>query len=324
MKLLVTGASGFVGTAFCKSFGNGQQSSQLSHASIHGVVRASSQTALLPAHVEPVVAKSLNDLAARQDVLSQVDCIVHLAARVHVMQDSVSDPLSAFRDVNTEATRELAIAAAKAGVQRFVYLSSIKVNGEGQSEPYTESSKPSPQDPYGTSKWEAECALQEVAADTGLEVVVIRPPLVYGAGVKANFLQLMRLVKRGIPLPLGGVNNARSLIYVGNLVDAIATCTVHSEAPGHTFLVSDGVDVSTPELIRNVAIAFNSSAHLLPISPDTLRFFGKVTRKSAAIDRLLGSLTIDDRSIRRILGWQPPYSLQQGLEATATWYSTTH
>lgn len=317
MNLLVTGASGFVGTAFC-------QAPQLSSTSIYGVVRAPFQIALLPPHVKPVVAESLNDLAARQDVLSQIDCVVHLAARVHVMRDAVSDPLSAFRAVNTEATRELAIAAAKAGVRRFVYLSSIKVNGEGQAEPYSEHSKPDPQDPYGISKWEAECALQEVAADTGLEVVVIRPPLVYGAGVKANFLQLMRLVKRGVPLPFGRVNNARSLIYVGNLVDAIATCATHQNAPGHTFLVSDGVGVSTPDLIRNVAIALNCSAHLLPIPPDTLRFFGKVTRESAAIDRLLGSLTIDDRKIRQTLSWRPPYSLQQGLEATATWYSTTH
>ena len=317
MKLLVTGASGFVGTAFCRS-------PQSQRMAIYGLVRSQDQTHLLPPHVTPIVAESLPDLATRQDVLSQVDCIVHLAARVHVMRDSVRDPLSAFRAVNTDATRELAIAAAHAGVRRFVYLSSIKVNGEGQDTPYTESSKPSPQDPYGISKWEAECALREVAATTGLEVVILRPPLVYGPAVKANFLQLMGLVKQGVPLPFGRVNNARSLVYVGNLVDAIFACVTHPAAPGHTFLVSDGIAVSTPDLIRNVAIALNCPAHLLPIPPDALRFFGKITRKSAAIDRLLGSLTIEDRSIRQTLNWKPPFSLQQGLEATATWYSATH
>ncbi|NDJ18719.1 UDP-glucose 4-epimerase family protein [Myxacorys almedinensis] len=317
MKLLVTGASGFVGTAFCLA-------PQLPHTSVYGVVRSDHQTQLLPPQVKPVIAESLSDLAARHDVLSQIDCIVHLAARVHVMHDSVSDPLSAFRAVNTEATRELAIAAAKSGVRRFVYLSSIKVNGEGQANPYTELSTPSPQDPYGISKREAECALHAVAADTGLEAVIIRPPLVYGADVKANFLQLMRLVKRGVPLPFGRVENARSLVYVGNLVDAISACAVHPAAPGRTFLVSDGVAVSTPDLIRNLAIALNSPAHLLPIPPDTLRFFGKITGKSAAIDRLLSSLTIDDRAIRQTLDWQPPFTFQQGLKATATWYNTTH
>lgn len=317
MKLLVTGASGFVGTAFCRS-------PQSQRMSVYGLVRSQDKTHLLPPHVNPIVAEFLPDLATRQDVLSQVDCIVHLAARVHVMRDSVRDPLSAFRAVNTDATRELAIAAAQAGVRRFVYLSSIKVNGEGQDAPYTESSKPSPQDPYGISKWEAECALHEVAATTGLEVVILRPPLVYGPAVKANFLQLMRLVKQGVPLPFGRVNNARSLVYIGNLVDAISACVTHPAAPSHIFLVSDGTAVSTPDLIRNVAIALNCPAHLLPIPPDALRFFGKITRKSAAIDRLLGSLTIDDRSIRQTLNWHPPFSLQQGLEATATWYSATH
>lgn len=312
MKLLVTGANGFVGSALCRTH-------HRETTEILAVVRSQGQTQYLPATVKPILS-DLTTLTTREDVLARVDCIVHMAARVHVMHDSVRDPLSAFRAVNTAATRELAIAAAKSGVRRFVYLSSIKVNGDGSSGAYTELSKPNPQDPYGISKWEAECALQEVAAETGLEVVILRPPLIYGPQVKANFLQLMRLVKRGVPLPLGSVKNARSLLYVGNLVDAIFACATHANAAGQTFLVSDGEDVSTPELVEQLAIALACDPHLLPIHPDILKFFGKITRKSAAIHRLLGSLTIDSSKLRQTLNWQPPYSLQAGLKATADWY----
>ncbi|NJR49061.1 MAG: SDR family oxidoreductase [Leptolyngbyaceae cyanobacterium CSU_1_3] len=317
MKILVTGATGFVGSALVRS--------SPPNTEIYGVVRSSDHN--LPEGVTPVLVNSLLDLTARADVLSEMDCIVHLAARVHVMHDTVSDPLAAFRAVNTEATKELAIAAARSGVRRFVYLSSIKVNGEGQPDdalasatPYSELSKPTPHDPYGISKWEAECLLHQVAIETGLEVAILRPPLVYGAGVKANFRQLMKLVKLGVPLPFGRVKNARSLVYVGNLVDAIFTCALHPAAVGQTFLVSDGVEVSTPDLIQHLATALGCPARLLPVPPEVLKLLGQMTGKSAAIDRLLGSLAIDSRKLGQTLNWQPPFSLQQGLKVTADEY----
>jgi UDP-4-keto-D-QuiNAc 4-reductase len=323
MKVLVTGATGFVGSALCRS--------PQSNTQFYGVVRSLDHN--LPRDVKPVLVDSLADLATCTEVLSEVDCIVHLAARVHVMRDTAIDALAAFRAVNTEATRELAIAAARSGVRRLVYLSSIKVNGEGQldcptpdAKTYSELSQPNPQDPYGISKWEAECALQQVAAETGLEVAILRPPLVYGAGVKANFRQLMKLVKQGFPLPFGRVENARSLVYVGNLVDAILTCASDPAAVGQTFLVSDGVEVSTPDLIQHLAIALGCPARLLPVSPGALKFLGQITGKSAAIARLLGSLTVDSSKLGQTLNWQPPFSLQQGLKATADEYlrSSSH
>jgi nucleoside-diphosphate-sugar epimerase len=320
MKLLVTGATGFVGTAFCRSLD--RYAAQFPQAVIHSVVRDPEQIHQFPPKVQSVVAKSLLDLCQRQDVLDRMDCVVHLAARVHQMRDAATNPLAEFRAINTEATRQLAIAAAKSGVRRFIYLSSIKVNGDGQSEPYTELTKPNPQDPYGISKWEAECVLYEVAAQTGLEVVILRPPLIYGAGVKANFFQLMRLIQRGVPLPLGCVNNARSLLFVGNLVDAIWTCATSPTAAGQTFLVSDGQDVSTPELIHALGRALDCSVRLLPISMEWLQWFGKLTRKTAAIERLTGSLTVDSSKMRQLLNWHPPYSFEQGLQATAAWYRT--
>jgi nucleoside-diphosphate-sugar epimerase len=320
MKLLLTGASGFVGTALL----NAPRSRNFT---VQAMVRSPAQVKGLPADVQPLVMTSLPELAQQPDLLTGVDCIVHLAARVHVMRDRLANPLAAFRAVNTEATAALARAAAAAGVRRFVYLSSIKVNGEGQADcppltqkTYTAASKPNPQDPYGISKWEAETALHEIAAETGLEVVVIRPPLVYGPQVKANFLQLMKAVRSGIPLPFGGVKNSRSLVFVDNLVDAILASAEHPAAPGHTFLVSDGEDVSTAGLIRQLAIALDRPARLLPIPPFTLQMAGQLTGKSAAVQRLLSSLTVDNGLICRTLDWSPNYCLEQSLKITADWY----
>lgn len=320
MKILVTGASGFVGSALCRA-------QRPAGSALYAVVRSPVQAQTLPADVIAVVVDDLTDLAQRQDLLDEIDCIIHLAARVHVMRDRSADPLAAFRAVNTDATVALATAAAKSGVRRFIYLSSVKVNGEGQPncpapevKTYSESSQPAPCDPYGRSKWEAEYQLQQVMAATGLEVVIIRPPLVYGPQVKANFLQLMRLVQRGVPLPFGRVENARSLVFIGNLVDAILTCVTHPQAAGHTFFVSDGVDLSTPDLIRRLAQALGCSARLLPVSANSLKLAGQLTGKSATMARLLGSLTVDSQKICRTLGWQPPFSLDQGLASTASWY----
>jgi nucleoside-diphosphate-sugar epimerase len=236
------------------------------------------------------------------------------------MADHAAHPLREFRRVNTDWTERLARAAAAQGVHRFVYLSSIKVNGEQTREPFTEADLPDPQDPYGVSKWEAEQALAAVSSETGLAAVVVRSPLVYGPGVGGNFLQLLNILRRGIPLPLALVGNRRSLIYRGNLVDALSHCVRDQRAAGRTYLVSDGEDLSTPELIRRLAKALGVTAHLWPFPPPALRWMGRVVGKSAMIDRLLGSLQVDSSKIRRELDWQPPCSVDQGLGETAAWF----
>jgi nucleoside-diphosphate-sugar epimerase len=236
------------------------------------------------------------------------------------MDETAGDPLIAYRQVNVAGTENLARQAVEHGVRRLVFLSSIKVHGEETAVPYTEQHLAAPQDPYGASKLEAEKILHEISTETGLEVVIIRPPLVYGPGVKANFLNLLKIVERGVPLPLASITNARSLVYLGNLIDAIVTCATHPRAAGQTFLVSDGEDVSTPQLIRQLATALDRPARLLPFPPSLMRLAGKLTGKSMAVDRLLGSLVVDSGKIRRELGWKPPYTMAEGLAETAKWY----
>lgn len=312
MKVLVTGATGFVGAALV---------SRLVDSGRFGVRTAvRRESGKLLAGVEQIVAGDLSPNTDWQQALVGGGAVVHLAARVHVMNDTATDPLSAFRKVNVAGTEHLARMAAINGVKRFVYVSSIKVNGEGCEKPFTEHDIPATDDPYGISKWEAELVLRKVAEDTGLEVVIFRPPLVYGPGVKANFLSLLKMVDRGIPLPLASINNHRSLIYLGNFVDAITTCIDHPKAAGQTYLVSDGEDISTAELIRRVAAALGRPARLFPFSPSLMRFAGKLFGKSYAVERLIGSLTIDSSKIRRELGWKPPYTMEQGLKETAEWF----
>jgi UDP-glucose 4-epimerase len=242
--------------------------------------------------------------------------VVHLAARVHVMHDTAADRLALYRTTNTDATLNLARQAAQAGVKRFVFVSSIKVNGEGRDAPYRETDVPAPEDAYAISKWEAEQGLWRIAQETGLEVVILRPPLVYGPGVKANFRRLLDIVERGWPMPLGAIRNHRSLLYLGNFVDAIRVCVEHPAAAGQTFLLDDGGPVSTPELIRAVARAMGRPARLLPVPVAVLEFVGALLGRRAAVSRLTGSLWIDDSLIRTRLGWTPPYSMEAGLAAT--------
>ena len=199
-------------------------------------------------------------------------------------------------------------------------MSSVKVHGEETAARYAEQDRPAPLDPYGLSKLEAEEVLQRISAETGLEVVVIRPPLVYGPGVKANFYKLMGIVVQGLPLPFGSVKNARSLVYLGNLIDAIALCAAHPLAAGQTFLVRDGEDVSTPELIRRLAVALGCPARLFPFPPAMMRLAGVLTGRTAAVDRLLGSLAVYDGKIRKELGWKPPFTMAEGLKETGEWY----
>lgn len=308
--ILVTGANGFVGRALMAELAARK-------SSVRGAVRRSD--AILPG-CECVVVGDVNGNTDWHDALAGATEVVHLAARAHITHETAEDSLAAFRTINTEGTLNLARQAAKAGVRRFVFVSTIKVNGEERDGPYNEFDLPLPQDPYAISKWEAEQGLQDIAARTGMDVTILRPPLVYGPGVQANFLQLMQAVDKGWLLPLGSVKNRRSLIYLGNLVDAITACLTHPAAANMMFLLSDGDDVSTPELIRRLAIALGRPANLLPIPSVFLKIVSLVLGKRMAADRLLGSLTLDGRAIQHELRWSPRYSMAAGLDATAAWY----
>jgi len=256
-----------------------------------------------------------------KDALNNCDVVIHLAARAHVMHEGVANPLEAFLAVNWHGTVNLARQAVLAGVKRFVYVSSIKVNGEYTIDaPFTESDSPAPQDPYAISKWRAEQSLREIGAHSSMEVVVLRPPLVYGPKVKANFYRLMRLVELGWPLPFGRISNQRSMVYVDNLTDALVKCAKHPIAAGKTYLLSDGEDVATPELIRRLSDIMERPARLIPISPYWLSKLSSIIGQRHEIDRLTQSLVIDGTRIQRELDWQPPYTLHQGLVETVQGY----
>ena len=311
-RVVVTGAAGFVGLhlvpVLCA------QGVTVRAALRRGAPR-------LPEDVEPVVVGDLSDRPNLQNALRGVDAVIHLAGRVHVMQESASDPEAAYRSANVEATRHLANQAARAGVRRFIFLSSIKVNGERTGpHAFTESDAAAPQDAYARSKWAAEQALHEVAAQTGLEVVIVRPPLVYGPGVRANFLRLMRLVQRGVPLPLGSVENRRSMVGQGNLCDLLALCLRHPAAAGQTFLASDQNDLSTPGLIRAIASAMGRRARLFPFPVGVLRQTAGLVGMGSMIERMVDSLQVDSSKATRLLGWTPPVSVAEGLRLTLSWY----
>jgi nucleoside-diphosphate-sugar epimerase len=317
-RVLVTGADGFVGKVVCRRL---IESGYTPRAGLWSAELWPALQAATPGLVESAI---LGDLGANPNLgaaLKDVSAVVHLAARVHVMHDNAADPLHEFRRVNVGGTAVLARAAAAQGVRRLVFVSTAKVNGESTSgRPFAEGDPPTPQDPYAVSKWEAEEALRSVAVKTGLEVVIIRPPLVYGPGVRANFLRLMRLVDRGLPLPLPDTRNRRSLIGVENLADCLVRCVSHPGAANETFMVSDGEDVSTRELIARLARALGRSARFLPVPEFAVRLAARLVGKEAAVDRLLGSLVIDSGKARQTLGWKPPVTLDSGLAATARWY----
>lgn len=303
MKILVTGATGMVGLALCKHL----------LARGYGIVPSVRHSADLQ---DEFVTGDMGPSTDWSGALTACDAVVHLAARVHVMDDTSANPLARYRATNTEATLNLAHQAAHAGVKRFVFVSSVKVNGEGRDAPYRETDPSAPEDDYAISKWEAEQGLLQIARETGLEVVILRPPLVYGPGVKANFRRLLDTVARGWPLPLGAIRNRRSLLYLGNFVDAIRVCLEHPAAAGQTFLLDDGRPVSTPELVRAIARAMGRPARLLPVPVGVLAFAGALLGKRAAVARLTGSLHVDSSAIRARLGWTPPYTMEAGLAAT--------
>jgi nucleoside-diphosphate-sugar epimerase len=269
-----------------------------------------------------VVPFELTDSKALPN-LNDVQVVIHAAARVHVMNETAVDALTEFRKVNVEGTLRLARRAAESGVKRFIFISSIKVNGESTvlGKPFKANDFPAPADPYGVSKYEAEEALKQLSLDTGMEVVIIRPPLVYGPGVKANFLSMMRWLERGVPLPLGAIKNRRSLVAIGNLVDLAITCISHPAAANQTFLVSDGEDLSTTQLLRRMADALKVRAHLLPIPEAGLRLGALLLGKKAIADRLCGSLQVDIGKTCSMLNWLPPVSVDKALQRTAFQYS---
>lgn len=270
---------------------------------------------------EGTLARPMSSESCWTDLLAGVDCVIHTAARVHVMNDTVENPLFIYRKINVDGTINLARQAASAGVKRFVFLSSAKVCGEGGigcHEAKRECDAPSPCDPYSISKREAEEGLYEISRLTGLEIVVIRPPLVYGPGVKANFHTMMRWVNSGIPLPFGAINNKRSLVGVNNLVSFIMECIDHPAAANQTFFVSDGADVSTSDLLRKLACALGRPSRLLNIPAHLIMFAGLVFGKSQEISRLCGSLQLDLSKARQELGWSPPFSMDQELVETAS------
>lgn len=312
-SVLLTGASGFVGKAVMEDL----------LARNYSVIAALRNVPVdLDPRVEAIRFGSLDATTDWMPALSSVQTIIHCAARVHIMNDTEADPLAAFRTVNVEGTLNLARQAHQAGVKRFVFVSSIKVNGEGtiKGRAYTADDVPAPVDPYGVSKQEAEDGLRALARETGLEVVIVRPVLVYGPGVKANFLAMMRWLDKEVPLPFGAINNRRSLVALCNLVDLVVTCVEHPAAANQTFLVSDGEDLSTTSLLRRMAAALDKRARLLPVPSVLLELGANLLGKRSLSQRLCGSLQVDIEKNRSLLGWTPPYSVDDALRLAAREY----
>lgn len=303
--ILVTGASGFVGGQLIKRL-VAQRS-----VAVLGAVRSNPTGD----HSGLIAVGEINRNTDWSKALQGQRVIVHTAARVHIMDDTAADPLTVFRRVNVAGTLNLARQAAAAGIRRFVFISSIKVNGEqtalGRS--FTADDMPAPEDPYGISKWEAEQGLRDIAAETGMDVVMIRPPLVYGPGVKGNFASMVKLVAKGLPLPLGAIHNKRSLVALDNLVDLIITCINHPGAANQTFLAADGEDLSTTQLLRGVANAMGRPSRLIPVPAGMLQFGATLLGQKAVAQRLLGSLQVDISHTRECLNWTPPLTVAQGL-----------
>lgn len=310
--VLVTGANGFIGKFLCTAL-------LRQGFRVRAAVRSPIQ---IQNNAEIVTIDTIDGNTDWTNALHGVDVVIHLAARVHIMKDTASNPLAEFLKVNRDGTGNLARQTARSGCKRFVYVSSIKVNGEethGQ-QCYTEQDIPLPQDPYGISKWQAEQILQQIAKETGLETIIIRPPLVYGPGVKGNFYSLMKIINKEVPMPLSGARGIRNMVYVGNLVSALIVCATHPAATGQTYFVRDKADISTVLLIEKIAAALGRRNRTFYVPPILLRTAAAMLGRSQQINRLFGSLRLSDTKIHQQLGWVPPYSLEQGLHATASWY----
>ena len=314
MNILVTGASGFVGSAILDNL------SQYNKINLRGTVRGSKLTfPKQKQNLEAIDFTQIDCLSSDtnwDDALRGIEVVIHTAARAHVMNDTVSSPLTEFRKVNVDGTLNLARQAAASGVKRFIFISSIKVNGEVSplDSPFSENSLSDTQDPYGVSKCEAEQGLRQISEEASMEVVIIRPPLVYGPGVKGNFKKMVNWVGKSVPLPFGSINNKRSLVGVDNLVDFIVTCIDHPAAANQTFVAADGEDLSTTELLQRLANAMGKPARLLPVPAKMLEFTAGVLGKPELAQRLCGNLQVDISKARELLGWEPPVSVDEGLK----------
>jgi len=305
-KLLVTGGSGFIGKAVCENLK--KKNYKINITSRRDIIKNSND----------VKVYNINEIDGNTDwfqALTAVSCIIHCAAKTHMMNNDKQNSLSSFRKINVKGTLNLAKQASACGVKRFIFLSSIKVNGERteKSSIFRHNDIPKPEDSYGKSKWEAEKGLWEISKQTGLEVVIIRAPLVYGPGVKGNLERLIKIIKSRIPLPFSLIKNQRSLVGIDNLVDLIVRCIDDHKASGNTFLVSDEEDISTPDLVRQIASSMGLSVRLFPIPLSLLKFFGFLLGKKTEIDRLVGSLRIDNSYTKEILNWTPPLSVEEGI-----------
>lgn len=311
-QVLVTGANGFIGSVLCATLEDAGYS-----------VRRCVRTLTAPDVGVNVV--TVGDIGGETDwsaALAGIDTVVHLAARAHILRDDIGDPLREFRRVNTVGTERLARQAAAAGVKRFVYVSSIGVLGENTppGQPFTEASKPSPTRDYAVSKWEGEQHLQQIQSETGLEVVIVRPPLVYGPHAPGNFARLVKLVKMGIPLPFGSTNNVRSLVGLDNLVSFLSLCIQHPKAAGECFLITDGEDLSTRQLVEQIARHLGRSVLLLPVPESVVRSAARLVRREPMINQLWGSLAVDSSKARTLLAWSPPLTVDEGLRRAAQSY----
>lgn len=316
-RVLITGANGFVGRAVSRALLQRGDS-------VVGVVRRP-QTAVEGVREWIFDANDFEGIDQRWPVATRCDAVIHLAARVHMKHETTADPFAAYRATNVTGALRVAAAARRAGARRFVFVSSIKAVGESSAgRPITEADEPAPTDPYGISKLEAERALIDYGRESGLEIVIVRPPLVYGPGVRANFLQLMSAIAKGVPLPLGSIAARRSLLFVDNLADALVHCTTDPRAVGETFHVTDGRDLSVSELARALTTQLHAPARLIPVPVGLLGLAGRLTGRSAQVDRLIGELRLDSSHIRERLGWYPPYTVEHGLLETAAWYRSTH
>lgn len=314
MRVAITGATGFVGRAITAYLR--QHAEYALRVAVRGPYASTGDA------TEVVTIPSMQPDSSWAAFVTDAQVVIHAAARVHVMHDAASNPEEEYFRINLAATLNLAEQAAAAGVQRFIFISSIKVNGEATSPgaPFTADQPGNPSDPYGVSKARAEEGLRQIAVRTGMEVVIIRPVLVYGPGVKANFLSMMRWLDKGIPLPLGAINNRRSLVALDNLVDLVATCIKHPTAANQTFLVSDGNDLSTTQLLQHMASALGKSPRLLPVPMWLLTLAATVVGKGSFSQRLCGSLQVDISKTCTMLGWTPPVSVEDAMQATAHYF----